>query len=96
MGVKRENVILVDTVGVVYTGRTEKMNPYKQRFAADTDRRTLADAMKGADVFVGVSAARRRHAGDAAVDGARTRSCSRWRTPTPRSVRASRSRHGPT
>jgi malate dehydrogenase (oxaloacetate-decarboxylating)(NADP+) len=56
LGVRRENVLLVDTVGVVYHGRTEKMNPYKARFAADTALRTLADAMRGADVFVGVSA----------------------------------------
>ena len=53
---KRENILLVDTVGVIYEGRTEKMNPYKERFAVDTPLRTLADAMKGADVFVGVSA----------------------------------------
>ena len=57
LGVKRENVLLVDTVGVVFAGRTEKMNPYKAKFAAATDRRTLADALAGADVFVGVSAA---------------------------------------
>jgi malate dehydrogenase (oxaloacetate-decarboxylating)(NADP+) len=57
MGVRREHVLLVDTVGVVYAGRTEKMNPYKQRFAADTPLRTLADAMRGADVFVGVAVA---------------------------------------
>ncbi|HZT76255.1 MAG TPA: NADP-dependent malic enzyme [Vicinamibacterales bacterium] len=57
LGVRRDHVLLVDTVGVVYQGRTEKMNDYKARFAADTTRRTLADALKGADVFVGVSAA---------------------------------------
>ena len=57
LGVKREHVLLVDTVGVVYDGRREKMNPYKQRFAMATDKRTLADAVAGADVFVGVSAA---------------------------------------
>jgi len=56
LGVRRENVYLVDTVGVVHEGRTEKMNPYKQRFARDTKLRSLADVMKGADVFVGVSA----------------------------------------
>ncbi|MCU0255495.1 MAG: NADP-dependent malic enzyme [Vicinamibacterales bacterium] len=56
LGVKREHMVLVDTVGVVYEGRTEKMNPYKQRFARPTPLRTLEDAMKGADVFVGVSA----------------------------------------
>ena len=57
LGVKREHVLLVDTVGVVYEGRTEKMNQYKARFAARTERRSLADAMVGADVFIGVSAA---------------------------------------
>jgi malate dehydrogenase (oxaloacetate-decarboxylating)(NADP+) len=56
LGVRRENMILVDTKGVVYKGRTEGMNPYKEYFAVDTSARTLADAMKGADVFAGVSA----------------------------------------
>ncbi|MGE3191004.1 MAG: phosphate acyltransferase, partial [Vicinamibacterales bacterium] len=57
LGVARDHVLLVDTAGVVYTGRTEKMNPYKARFAAETPRRTLEEALEGADVFVGVSAA---------------------------------------
>jgi malate dehydrogenase (oxaloacetate-decarboxylating)(NADP+) len=56
LGVKRENIMLIDTKGVVYKGRKEGMNPYKEYFAVDTDMRTLADAMKGADVFCGVSA----------------------------------------
>jgi malate dehydrogenase (oxaloacetate-decarboxylating)(NADP+) len=56
LGVRKEHIVFVDTVGVIYEGRTEKMNPYKERFAVDTKARTLADAMKGADVFVGVSA----------------------------------------
>jgi malate dehydrogenase (oxaloacetate-decarboxylating)(NADP+) len=56
LGVKRENMILVDTKGVVFKGRTEGMNPYKEYFAIDTNARSLADAMKGADVFCGVSA----------------------------------------
>lgn len=56
LGVKRENILLVDTKGVVYKGRTEGMNPYKEYFAVDTKKRTLEDAMKGADVFCGVSA----------------------------------------
>ncbi len=55
LGVKRENLILCDTKGVVYKGRTEGMNPYKEYFAVETSARTLADAMKGADVFAGVS-----------------------------------------
>lgn len=56
LGVKRENMILVDTKGVVYRGRTAGMNAYKEYFAIETEARTLADAMKGADVFCGVSA----------------------------------------
>lgn len=55
MGVKRENIIMVDTKGVVYKGRKEGMNPYKERFAHETTNRTLADAAKGADVLLGLS-----------------------------------------
>ena len=55
LGVNPENLILVDSKGVVYKGRQEGMNPYKQEFAIDTKARSLADAMKGADVFAGVS-----------------------------------------
>ena len=55
LGVKHENIIFCDTKGVVYQGRTEGMNKYKERFAQSTDCRTLADAMQGADVFVGLS-----------------------------------------
>jgi len=55
LGVKHENIIFCDTKGVVYQGRTEGMNAYKERFAQPTDRRTLAEAMQGADVFVGLS-----------------------------------------
>ena len=56
LGIRRENMILVDTKGVVYKGRVEGMNPYKEYFAVDTNARSLADAMRGADVFCGVSA----------------------------------------
>ncbi|MBI4429251.1 MAG: NADP-dependent malic enzyme [Ignavibacteriales bacterium] len=56
LGVKRQNMMLVDTKGVVHKGRKEGMNPYKEYFAVETNARTLADAMKGADVFCGVSA----------------------------------------
>ncbi len=56
LGVKHENIILVDTKGVVYKGRKEGMNKYKEHFASETNARTLAQAMKGADVFCGVSA----------------------------------------
>src|ERR1700758_1415688 len=55
LGVKRENIILCDTKGVVYKGRREGMNKYKERFAQDTTLRTLAEAVVGADVFAGLS-----------------------------------------
>ena len=55
LGVTPENLLMVDSKGVIYKGRTEGMNPYKERFAVDTAARTLADAMAGADVFAGVS-----------------------------------------
>ena len=57
LGVKRENIVLCDTKGVVYESRTEGMNPYKARLAVETRARTLADALKGADVFAGLSIA---------------------------------------
>ena len=55
LGVKAENTIMCDSKGVIYKGRQEGMNPYKARFALDTKKRTLAEAMVGADLFVGVS-----------------------------------------
>ncbi|MEE4272330.1 MAG: NADP-dependent malic enzyme [Thermoanaerobaculales bacterium] len=55
LGVKPENLLMTDSKGVIYKGRTEGMNPYKERFAVETDARTLGDAMVGADVFAGVS-----------------------------------------
>lgn len=57
LGAKRENILLVDTRGVVYKGRKEGMNMYKERLANDTDARTLADAVRNADVFYGLSVA---------------------------------------
>jgi malate dehydrogenase (oxaloacetate-decarboxylating)(NADP+) len=56
MGVRAENCIAVDTTGVIYRGRTESMNQYKSAHAVETSCRTLADAMVGADVFIGLSA----------------------------------------
>ena len=55
MGVNKKKLILCDSKGVIYNGRTVGMNPYKERLAAQTDARTLEDAMKGADIFFGVS-----------------------------------------
>jgi len=57
MGVLRHNILLCDSKGVIHAGRADEGNPYKAAFAAETERRTLADAMEGADVFVGVSVA---------------------------------------
>jgi malate dehydrogenase (oxaloacetate-decarboxylating)(NADP+) len=56
-GARRENITMVDSRGVIYAGRAEGMNEYKARFAKQTDARTLADAMKEADVFLGLSVA---------------------------------------
>src|ERR1039457_3096427 len=55
LGMKRENITLCDTKGVVYQGRKEGMNKYKERFAQETKLRTLAEAIAGADVFAGLS-----------------------------------------
>ncbi|HWM81138.1 MAG TPA: NADP-dependent malic enzyme [Pseudolabrys sp.] len=55
IGIKFENLILCDTKGVIYQGRTEGMNQWKSAHAVKTDARTLADALKGADVFFGLS-----------------------------------------
>lgn len=56
-GVKKENVIMVDSKGVIYAGRQESMSERKAEFANDTPLRTLAEAMDGADVFIGLSVA---------------------------------------
>jgi malate dehydrogenase (oxaloacetate-decarboxylating)(NADP+) len=57
LGVKHENMMMVDSKGVIFKGRTEGMNEYKAEWAVETDARTLDDAMNGADVFVGLSVA---------------------------------------
>ncbi|WP_413944682.1 NADP-dependent malic enzyme [Bdellovibrio sp. HCB-162] len=57
LGARRENIIMCDSQGVIYKGRTAGMNKYKEFFAAETEARTLTEALKGADVFVGLSVA---------------------------------------
>jgi malate dehydrogenase (oxaloacetate-decarboxylating)(NADP+) len=57
LGMRRENIVLCDTRGVVHRDRVDGMNPYKARFASDTAARTLAEALAGADVLLGVSVA---------------------------------------
>lgn len=56
LGVKPSNLLMCDSKGVIYKGRKEGMNPYKEQFAVETDARTIADAMNGADAFMGCSA----------------------------------------
>jgi malate dehydrogenase (oxaloacetate-decarboxylating)(NADP+) len=55
LGARRENFVLCDILGVVYRGRTELMDPYKAELVADTGARTLAEAIAGADVLIGLS-----------------------------------------
>jgi malate dehydrogenase (oxaloacetate-decarboxylating)(NADP+) len=55
LGVRRENILMCDSKGVLYHGRPQDMNRYKERFAADTKARTLGEALRGADVFIGLS-----------------------------------------
>ena len=56
LGVKRDNILMVDRSGVIYEGRTEGMDQFKSAFAVKTNKRTLAEAFEGADVFMGLSA----------------------------------------
>jgi malate dehydrogenase (oxaloacetate-decarboxylating)(NADP+) len=55
MGLQKNNVRMIDRSGVIYQGRTEGMNPWKQGYAIETDDRTLDDAIVGADLFMGLS-----------------------------------------
>jgi malate dehydrogenase (oxaloacetate-decarboxylating)(NADP+) len=55
LGAKHDHMIMADSKGVIYKGRKEGMNRYKERFAIDTPLRTLAQIMEGADVFIGLS-----------------------------------------
>ncbi len=54
-GLKKENLIICDSKGVIHQGRLEGMNPWKEKFANKTDKRTLAEALDGANVFMGLS-----------------------------------------
>jgi len=56
LGVPHGNIVMCDTKGVIYKGRAEGMNPWKDKHAADTPARTLAEAMRGATIAVGLSA----------------------------------------
>ena len=58
MGIKKSNVVLCDKEGVIYKGRKKYMDKYKSVFAIDTKARTLGDVIAGADIFLGLSAAK--------------------------------------
>jgi malate dehydrogenase (oxaloacetate-decarboxylating)(NADP+) len=58
LGLRLENVLVVDVEGVVYAGRETLMDPYKARYAQRTSKRTLAEAIEGVDIFLGLSAPR--------------------------------------
>lgn len=55
MGAKKENITICDTKGVIYKGRTDGMNEWKEKYAVETENRTIGEAMVGADVFIGLS-----------------------------------------
>lgn len=57
LGVKDKNIIMCDSQGVIYRGREKGMNKYKEEFVVDTEKRTLTEALEGADVFIGLSVA---------------------------------------
>ena len=57
LGVTRANIVICDSKGAIYAGRTESMNEYKELHAVETEARSLADALVGADVFIGLSVA---------------------------------------
>ena len=84
MGLRKENVYVCDRKGVIYKGRTAGMNEYKERFAVQTEKRTLDDAIEGADIFFGLS-------GPGLLSKSMSRrwpsgpSSSPWRIPLPRS-----------
>ena len=55
MGLQKKNVRMIDRTGVIYAGRTEGMNPWKEAYAVETSDRTIEDAIEGADLFMGLS-----------------------------------------
>jgi len=56
LGISKENIVVTDSAGVVYKGRTNRMDPSKEVYAVETELRTLSDALEGADIFLGLSA----------------------------------------
>ena len=57
LGLKKQNVMMCDSKGLIYKGRTERMNKYKRKYAVISEKRTLTQALEGADIFFGLSQA---------------------------------------
>jgi len=57
LGLRKENILVIDRSGVIYHGRSKNLSPVKAKYAADTSARNLADAVQGADIFLGLSSA---------------------------------------
>ena len=68
-GLRRENIFVTDIDGVVYEGRPTAMDRWKSVYARKTDKRTLAEVIGGADIFLGLVCRRRSQAGDGQADG---------------------------
>ena len=93
LGIPHDNVIMLDTKGVIYQGRQDGMNQWKSAHAVDTDLRTLADAMRGADVFMGLSAKGAvTRSSPPAGRTIRTRSTMCWAFPTSSEARSTSGR----
>ncbi len=95
LGVRRENILVADSKGVVHTGRSG-LDESKARYARDTKARTLADAMPGADIFLGLSGPGALTAADGRSRWARSRSSWRWPIQRRRSCRRWRRLPAPT
>ncbi len=92
LGLRRENVLVCDRDGLIYKGRFEDEDPEKLPYARDTDMRTLAEAVVGADIFLGVSVGGVLSKAMVSTHGQRGRSSWRWPTRTPKSCPKTRAR----
>jgi malic enzyme len=96
LGVKPGNLVMVDSGGVIYRGRSAGMNPYKQALACDTAARTLAEAVAGADMLVGLSVKGAFTPQLLQADESRSPSSLPWPTRTRKSTTMKPRQHVPT
>ena len=94
-----QNIMVCDTKGASIRGRSKGMNPIKEELAEmtnpDRQKGSLADVLRGAEVFIGLSGPQRPHPGHGEIHGCRTPSSSPWPTPTRRSIPRPPGRPGP-